>query len=466
MIALLLAGCADVPAQACTRFADIAVTNPDGGATPDALAEVRAAIDQFAGWSARDGLCVDEVRLVAEVRDREEYVAGSYQGRLVEIDEAARGPSVVVTHALCHAADNQAAWFSDTRPDWFGEDDPHEVFAEACAEGPRAVALLDAVEAACGKDLGAARQRWLNAEVFGAAEVGGTASAGTLALAIDRRTVTGQPNGTTGRAYAGGTAVYRRVEAPDLHGVRRASLVRVDLADGTARVIAGPRVEGDTEVRVLPADTGPLVVLDGAAAWRLDEAAETFAPVPFVVFDALEIGAVFDGAAWVVGTAAGEAERTLSRVDLGTGARAVVAWPDGVETWQPLPDGDALAGWAWHADDARVWLRYTPESGVWTRPPRPDAWDGGQIVTLPDGRLLATWLDDVGASEEGGLAVSDATGAWWLPEAPCGEDAVGLSRELLSVGGEPWLWEYRGGWYGSEVSGGEGDALTRVEVSP
>ncbi|MES2641977.1 MAG: hypothetical protein V4850_20980 [Myxococcota bacterium] len=472
---VFLAGCADPPsksgdpdvAEPCATFDELAITNPDGLAPVDVMAEVTGAVDQFTAWSAEGGLCVAEVRV--EDIPTEEDVGGTYRGALIRIDYAGNtNIERTVFHELCHAADAQAGWFSETKPEWFGADEPHEGFAWACAEGPRSVSLLEGVEAVCDADLGSARQRYLNDEVFGAAAVESEPPTGTVVLSVDRRTIAGLSDDTSGWAYAGGTAVYQEDATRDADGVRHLDLMQVDLATATSRRVDGIEVPDGRDARVFASDAGPLLVVEGdARGWQVDEASGVVVEVAFAVFHDLDEGAVVDGAAWVLGTADAEGTPTFSRVDLATGARTVLAWPEGVSSWLPNPDQDGLAGAARLDAGGRVWLEYAPDTGVWTRAATPAGWIGGERMTLADGRVLATWSDQVGVDvfERAGLAVLDPTsGAWWLPDQPCNEDAIGLSQQLLSVGGEPWLWEYPTGWAGSEVSGGEGQALTRIVI--
>lgn len=453
--------------ESCATFDEMEITNPDGLAPADVIAEVTAAVEQFVAWSAEDGLCVPEVRL-EDISDAE-GLSGSYNAERIRIDYAgSMDKERVVFHELCHAADAQAGWVSETNPDWFGEEEPHEVFAYACAHGPRTVSLLEGVEEVCGSDLGAERQRYLNEEVFGAAEVPSEPPEGALTLTVERRTITGLPDEMNWWAYAGGTAVYQVVDTRDAEGTRRLDLVQVDPATATSRLVEGVTVPDGRDTRVFASDAGPLLVIEGdARAWQVDEASGTLVEVRFAAFHDLDAGAVVGGAAWVLGIVDGEAAPTFSRVDLATGARTVLVWPEGVSSWLVNPDADALGGVAFLEEGGRAWLGYTPETGVWTPGVSPAGWVGGERMTLADGRVLATWSDRVGVDEFefAGLGILDPTsGAWWLADQPCNEDAIGLTQQLLSVGGEPWLWEYPNGWMGSAVSGGEGQALTRIAV--
>lgn len=468
MLMLFLAGCqGDMSRFRCVTWDELDLTDPAGGAPADVFAEVRAAIDQFAAWSARDGLCVEEVRLVEEIVS-EDDVVGQYGGAVVQVEYGTPHPEETVFHELCHAADAQAGWVSEAWPEWFGTEEPHEDFARRCADGPRPVSQLEALEAACGEDLLAGRQRLFNEEVFGAADVLEEPAAGTLAIALDRRPIVGLPEDIDWAAYAGGTAVYQTAFARDGEGVLWVDLVQVDVATAAVRVIDGPALPDGRDADVFSSDAGPLLVLEGEPrAWQVDEAAGVFVEVEFAPFDDVTGGAVLDGFAWVLGTAEGEAEPTFSHVDLATGAREVRALPAGLTEWDLSAQGRGLGGIARYEAEGRYWLAYDVEADTWSRSRGPAGWYGSQRSTLPDGRLVATWDDIVGANPYlfSALAVVDpAAGTWWTADAPCADDAVNLNLQLLSVGGVPYLWEYPSGWGGSRVADAEGHALTRVDV--
>src|SRR5690606_31111666 len=80
--------CAGSP-DACPSFDEIRVTNPDGGASPEAMDEVRATVARFASWSGGDGACVDEIRLIDGSGAREP-VAG-LEGPRITLDHTSPG---------------------------------------------------------------------------------------------------------------------------------------------------------------------------------------------------------------------------------------------------------------------------------------------------------------------------------------------------------------------------------------
>lgn len=449
-----LSGCGRYAQLRCAPWEGLDLTDPAGEAPADVFAEVSAAIDQFAAWSARDGLCVEEVRLVEEIDDERDPV-GIYYGPRIEVEYAAMDPSSVTFHELCHAADDAAGGLSYAHPDWFGTEEPAEAFAHLCDGGPWSVTALEGLEAACAEDFGSGRQRLLNAEVFGAAEIPEEPPAGTLGVGVERRLV-GLPDDVTPRPYAGATAVYLPRHTVDDEGVRWVDLLQFDVVTGTAVDVPGPALASGDEPVVLGSDAGPVLALAGdSRALQVDEAAGVFVEVPFVRFEDLDAGAVIDGVAWVIGTVEGEAAPSLSGIDLVTGAREARTLPEGLVGWTPAPDGALLGGRAWYADRSN-WLFYDPAADTWTEPSTPAGWAWSQRVTLPDGRLVATWMDVI-AVDPGRVTLSvldPETGAWWLPDAPCGDDAIDRSHTLLSIGGVPWLWE--------ETR--DGPALTRVEV--
>ncbi len=474
---VLMAGCggtmsAGRPEQ-CAPFAELEVTNPDGAAPADVIAEVHAALDQFEDWTGREGVCVAEARLVPEIVSDGRTVLGRNHEGWIEIvyNRGGLGFDVIVRHELCHAVDREAGWFSETRPDWFPPPLPHEELAYLCDEGPQPVSLTEAIEDTCGIDLLSARQGYINDEIYAAVEVASEPPVGTLPITLERRALTGLPEeGDLGQFAAGGSALVLSAWSAAGDDAYVISILVIEPASAAVvGAVEGPIMPRGTTYTLLPSDEDPLLVYsEQARAWTVDTAAGALTEMPFPRFERVLSGAVLDGAAWVTGTAEGEAEDTFSRVDLATGARTVIPWPEGIASWSPAPDGAALSGLAWDAITGRSWLAYAPDTGTWTRAVYPAGWNGMSMqVTLPDGRVVATWMDLLAVSEyyPVGLAVIDpATGAWWLPDAPCADDAISLFPNLLSIGGEPWLLEYGYGFEEGDPFRDVAYALTRVVV--
>ncbi len=472
LLAFSLVGCHAVDAVTCATYAELEVTNPDGLAPAEYVAEVEAAIDEFAALTGREGVCVAEARLVPEIvlEDGDTAAGMNHDGWIEIAYTAGNGVQGLVFHELCHAVDREMGWWSETRPDWFG-DEPHEVFAEACDEGPRPVSLVEARESACGADFGADRQRWFNEEVYAAAVVASEPPEGLAAVTVERRAVTSLPEEWDWDVVAGGATVYLAGRTAWVEGEPQYVLVYVVDPVSTAVIdtIVGPEVEPRMP-ELLASDGEPLLVRDGeaSAAWRLDTAGRSLVEVPFPALDDLYAGAVLGDEAWIVGTLAGDDTRRFWRVDLSTGEPAEVELPADVSSWRPVPDRGLLAGGAWPEEGSRFWLAYEPATGEWTRAASPAGFAAADWVPLADGRLLSTWSDRVAMStyDPTGLAVLDpASGDWWLADQPCDADTIGMTTQILSIDGEPWLWEFPNGWKEGDPFVGQ-HTLTRVVVEP
>ena len=471
LLSLLLSGC---QGESCPTFNDLEVTNPDGAAPESIIAEVEAAVDQFAAWTGREGVCVGEARLVPELYTSDgTAAAGLNHDGWIEIDyDSSMHIDGVVYHELCHAVDRVAGWFSETRPDWFPSDEPHEDFAYACEDGPQSISLIEGVEQACGEDLGTSRQRYINTVVYTAAEVPDNPPAGTLPISLERTAIQGLPEHWS-YFVPGGSFVYLlSSEAGDDDEVAELVLNEVDpqgaVVVGRYSVVA----EDDGDYELLASDDGPLILRTGSPtiAWQLDSQLGELVLVPFPTVQegaAIE-GAVLDGVAWVLTVFAGDDEESFSRVDLQTGEQHSLTWPGGISRWrQVVPDGSGLLGVARDDEDARIWLRYDTTSDAWSWEEDPSGWHETLRITLTDGRVLGRWVDYLAMREFdlGGLAIIDPdSGEWWLADEPCSEDQIGLQVGLLSIDGEPWLWEYSSGFVDGDPFYGQGHALTRVNV--
>ncbi len=101
-------------------------------ATPDSSVDtVRAAVERFAGWTDRKGVCVDTVFLTDEMPDPMAAGMVDSEGAWVRLsDEGAGEPTLEARtyHQLCHAADHVLGL----------SDGDEEAFAKACAQGPKA----------------------------------------------------------------------------------------------------------------------------------------------------------------------------------------------------------------------------------------------------------------------------------------------------------------------------------------
>src|SRR4051812_40341082 len=92
----------------CTPFADMDVVDATGEAGDDFLADISAAITDYASWTGRDGVCVPEVRVVHQVDAFVPSFAGMYQGQgraiLLSVDSGK--PYIDIVHELSHGLDH------------------------------------------------------------------------------------------------------------------------------------------------------------------------------------------------------------------------------------------------------------------------------------------------------------------------------------------------------------------------
>jgi hypothetical protein len=467
MLLLSLFACAPDPVlpAVCPTFDEIAITDPEGVAAEEDMADARAAIDALRDYSGRDGVCVSEVRITALLDD----IGGQYSGELIQVTAGGSVRSVTF-HELCHAVDRVDGYPSLAHPELFPassvdvsehyateEARAREAFARACDYGPRSVALVEALEATCGRDLGSERQRFLDANVFSAWEDTGTPSEGTVALALERAAVDDVTWVNAG-PVVGGASVYVVSEdtgAPEV--------LRVEPATG--RVTA--RVPVPMRAVLLGGDMEPLVVVAGETtqAWALvgDTLVERSG---FPAMGWVGGGVVVGGVAFVVGRYPDEDDARLVRVDLGTGEAATIEVPAGMDVWQsPRADASGIGGGTWSDAGERVWLGFDPTSETWTITPFPAGWVGADAVRGADGRLVGVWTDSLALGQEyelNSVGLVDEGGAWWLADQPCDADGIGGSREILWVDGEVFLWEYAQGWDAADAWWGRGHAVTRV----
>lgn len=456
---LLLLACATPD---CPAFEDIAVTDPDGLAEDGEVDRIQAAIDDFARWTGRDGVCVEEVRLMDE--EGLEGAAGAYfVGRELVGVKAGGSVESMTRHELCHALDVAEGDLSLQNPDLFppeavdvSESYPtedariRESFAGQCAYGPRSTALIDAMEESCGEDLGGARQRFLNEEVWAAWTDTGSPAEGTVPVAIERVAV--EPYLLWNGPVAGGSDVYVTSEE---------GLLRLDVATGRiAATIAVP--EG---AQLVGGDAGPLVVVPEEGAWQV--VGDVLEARAFPTLDYVHSGAVRDGEAWVYARGTDVVDRFL-RVDLSTGEAETIPLPEGVRPLWLNPGPGALWGVGLDDADERILVGFDLATRAWSTAAVPGGWTGTDVVPETDGPLVGVWTDALAMGREydfTGLGVVDPTdGRWWIAEDACGATDLSMSYTLLWVDDGPVVWEWSNGWEEGDALYGRGHALTRVRI--
>src|SRR4051812_2349743 len=94
----------------CTSFDDMDVVDATrDGASADFLGEISRAIDDFASWTGRDGVCVPGVRVVDHVDMMVPEFTGKYQGahEPIRIDPESEHPYTSIVHELSHGLDHR-----------------------------------------------------------------------------------------------------------------------------------------------------------------------------------------------------------------------------------------------------------------------------------------------------------------------------------------------------------------------
>jgi hypothetical protein len=451
MLLALLAGCG------CPTFADLAVVDPDGIATDDELTLARQAIADFAAWTLRDGVCVDEVRII-EAIDWEPYdAAGQYQpgdpvGRIY-VETGGGAVRKRTLHELAHALDHDEA-ITATFPGLFPPAeglDPElyptaaarrlETFAQACEDGPTAQGLERAFESACNLPALPSADRYVADAVFiGHTDVpvlvdGFPAQPGApVELLLPERTYVGSVAGD-----AAGLLLLT-VTSVELARVAYATLHRISLPDGA--IVGSWRLplEGVSELsgQVYRRDGGPPVVrlVNGAgetATYTLDEASGTLRELPLdAPAYANSGGVVTNGTFWYLSSAT-ETGLALRGVRVADGAAVAAPALAGrwFTLWDATPAGDALL-----VLDENELVLVDLASGGTTPVDRPGP--------LPEIDLVG-WLDDqhllLGArghsidwahSMNGYARYDREAAAWALSEDPC--ETVAPWRTVLSAG--------------------------------
>ncbi|MFN7144991.1 MAG: hypothetical protein ACK4YP_14535, partial [Myxococcota bacterium] len=445
LVVLLLSGCA------CPAFEDIEVTTTATDAAPldpaIATAAVEDAIATFAGWTAREGVCVEAVDVADEVtleRGGETYtVAGVYRRAARRIDlDADAGIGEAALHELCHALDADERLTARHRDllDTSVVPDSElyvteasrlvEAFAYTCQEGPAGFGVLEAVSEACGDERVADRARFFRDVVFpGAAQVGDVEPGPPLdapawRTGLSRPLIAGVTVLDLGGDEAGFAVLVRIYGDGDPARLR---LLHYDVDTGEpvgSDVLALP-ADIDAwwaDARLVPSDTGrawvavrqdDAALLDPDVGEALDLDGISWPPVAAVVDDVFYAATPYG----------------LTALHVATGARVDV--PDeglpggGIDEVFPLPDGVGvrLGDTVARLVDGR-WVAVPPLGGV----------QGPPIVH--DGALLFR------AEIPGGWQPVRLDDAWttWTIEPWC-DGAASPFAQLLVAAGRPFVAE-------------------------
>ncbi len=453
---LLVVGCTrDVPAgppATCAGFDTMALTDPDGLASDNDLTRVRSVLDELATATGLDGVCVPEVRIVAD---------GTCADGAENCFQGAGAPILVasssvweVREVMCEALEVRLG-YDLLDPELFAAAGAAS-FVQVCTDFPATLHLQASLDDTCAADLGVspALSAWMLANVFPAWEV---PLGAPIDVAFDRHPVAGLV-GDLGSFVASGGAFHAWETAPD--DPDAASIVRVDDATFTvtARYALPPREEG-AQRRMIPTDGAPLLVYTATetVAWRLDEAAGAWVALPFAALEpGTPFSAVGDGdIAWVLGHFPPEPDARLAAVDLATGRATLLDGPTLMGADFLAGDSAQLVGGAATALLQQVLLLVDPAAATYTTVPVPYDWHASYPVRLGE-RVAAVWQ----RNDAGSLAVYEpSTGQWRLASDPCGTARITGPTLPASRGDEAWLWEQDatapGGAWMTEIHLGE-----------
>jgi hypothetical protein len=173
LLVVLLAGCA---AEVCPPLSELEVTDPDGVASELEMALAIEAVDQFAQWTGRETICVDELRFVPAELEGEQTLVDRHPripGDRMTID-AGRGTDTTrgVKWRLCRALDDVED-LSDTHVAELMAVEPEmsaaSSFAWACSSWDRSTTLTRTVRDECGTTSSDERQEvadWIASDVY------------------------------------------------------------------------------------------------------------------------------------------------------------------------------------------------------------------------------------------------------------------------------------------------------------
>lgn len=365
----MLLGCAP-----CPTFGDMTVEDPDDLASDNMLADIDAALSDFAAWTGRDGVCVPRIEVQEDVdveRDPYHNAVGVYQGEHSPIlIEAGRGAAThdIVVHELCHALDYHEG-LGDTWPeDAFPADSVetnlsyptvdsrvHEAFARSCSIGPSDLGITAALDEQCGTAQLTDAQEFLTEVVYPAfqseldpAPFGVTVDARPVAIRAAAG-VQGEYEIEGAVGYEGEVLVL--VTSYDAEMIASAVILRVEPATGDllGRIeipAIGPKASA---VVMAVSDGDPIALVQSfgttvttTEAFRIDPGAEIATKI-----DLSGLPRASDAAAYMHGVlyVADVTTATLASWDVATGVRTDLPSDSWVFSLAPTPEGLERAGW-------------------------------------------------------------------------------------------------------------------------
>lgn len=440
LAAAALTGCQ----PACPPFDQVEVEDPQGLLVPTARQGIQQAIDDFAAWTARDGVCVPAVQVVD---DRGHWWAGYYlrPGAPIRVGPYPTRSYDLTLHELCHAID-EVEGIVDLHPRHFHEglvDDGRywtpalrraEGFARLCDDGPVDAAMRRRLVEECGIEMALLPQReLLQDQVFaGVAALPWDAPAWDAAAQPARALVALDAEWTalSGRlALPGQELVLARPAAPGRERPDGILLLALDAATGAGVPVA--RLDpGDLALdplalagfTLLPGDAGPLALslAPGRPGWRLDPETGASArlpwssPAPTTRWPLAELGGRL-----LVQEA--DDRWALALLDPESGEAQAVGWARDLLVERVAVDEEGAWLWAWEEG----LLRLSAEGTLSVAAALPAGVDARDALPLADGRW-AVQVAALDAADQARAAVvladplaADPVDRWATPADLC-----------------------------------------------
>lgn len=431
----------------CPTLDETVVTDPNGVTSSDVLEQARTTVLNFADWTGRDSVCVEEVRFVSGLTTQYGEAAGSYDENLIQIDADFFDPDEIILHELCHALDHMEGISWDNRGlfptgeltvNYPGDErkKTEEVFARACAEGPPSFLRLPST---CPS-----RPTNLDQTATFLLENVWTNWNGNYEwepLPYVRRPIDGMPTLTglqVSLMVPGAGALYiPRAERYE-DGSSQLSFSRLDVDSTEVDEIAGPLVADQGHWWLLGGDSDPLlVVIDPEVrAWRIAGDGLRATPFPQSVTWVGE-GALSQSAAWLYLTFG--AQPLFRRVDLADGSLHSLSKPFGYGGPQYLREGPGGLAAPWYGSSSEQYLvQFDAATESWQSEIWPSDLSPGMAVPVGDGRTIVSWRSLAGDDVFFGLGLVTAEGQWVLDD-PCElGQPVG---NLMMIDGRPFIVE-------------------------
>lgn len=442
LVAAALTGCHPT----CPPFDQVEVEDPQGLLVPTARQGIQQALDDFAAWTDRDGVCVPSVQVVD---DRGHWWAGYYlrPGAPIRVGPYPTRSYDLTLHELCHAID-EVEGIVDQHPRHFHEglvDDGRywtpalrraEGFAQLCDDGPVDAAMRRRLVEECGVGMALLPQReLLQDQVF----------LGVPRLPWDAPAWRGErrPPGSLADLDADWTTLSERLAVPgqELVLARPAAPGR-ERPDGILLLALDPETGAGAPVArldpgelsldalagagfsLLPGDAGLLALSDapGRPGWRLDPATGASLRLPWSAPPRTTRWALAElGGRLLVQEAADR--WALALLDPKSGEAEAIAWDRDLLVERVTVDPEGAWLWAWEEG----LLRLSADGTLSVAAALPAGVDARDALPLADGRW-AVQVAALDAADQARAAVvladplaADPADRWATPAELCAQ---------------------------------------------